>query len=83
MATISPSNYPNAPSSRPVSVLMTVALVLLIIGGLNWALVGLFDLDLVAAVLGVGTLLSRAVYVIVGLAALVAIFQLPRATRAA
>lgn len=51
-----------------------IALVLLIIGGLNWLLVGLFSFDLVAAIFGgeVGPRsgLSRAVYVIVGLAAL-------------
>lgn len=47
---------------------------LLIIGGLNWGLVGLFNFDLVAALFGgsVGTYsgLSRTVFVIVGAAAL-------------
>lgn len=47
-----------------------VALVLLIIGGLNWGLVGLFEFDLVAALFGVGTAVTRAVYTIVGIAAL-------------
>lgn len=47
-----------------------VALSLLIIGGLNWALVGLFQFDLVAfAFGGSGSLLSRLVYTAVGLAA--------------
>ncbi len=51
-----------------------VALVLLIVGGLNWGLVGLFNFDLVAALFG-GTAasystLSRIVFVIVGIAAL-------------
>ena len=53
-----------------------VALALLIIGGLNWLLVGLFGFDLVAAIFGgeVGPRsgVSRVVYVIVGLAALYA-----------
>lgn len=44
--------------------------VLLIVGGLNWRLVGAFDFDLVAAIFGPMTLLSRLVYVLVGLAAL-------------
>ena len=48
----------------------TVALVLVIVGGLNWLLVGLFEYDLVAALLGEGSVLARTVYVLVGLAAL-------------
>lgn len=48
-----------------------VALALLIVGGLNWLLVGLFRFDLVAAIFGgPDVLLSRLVYIIVGLAAL-------------
>lgn len=47
-----------------------VALVLLIIGGLNWGLVGLFDFDLVAAILGDMSILSRIVYVLVGVSAI-------------
>ncbi|WP_028273668.1 DUF378 domain-containing protein [Atopococcus tabaci] len=48
-----------------------IALALLIIGGLNWLLVGLFEFDLVATLFGSQTaLLSRIVYVLVGLSAL-------------
>lgn len=43
---------------------------LLVIGGLNWGLVGLFRFDLVAAVLGDMTILSRIIYVVVGLGAI-------------
>ncbi len=46
-----------------------IALVLVIIGGLNWGLVGLFDLNLVAALFGVDSALSNIVYILVGLAA--------------
>jgi len=46
-----------------------VALVLLIVGGLNWGLVGLFGFDLVAALFGDMSVLSRIVYVLVGIAA--------------
>ena len=59
----------------------TVALLLLIIGGLNWALVGLFNLDFIAALFGRMTLLSRGVYVLVGIAALFALTLLPRLGR--
>ena len=47
-----------------------ITLVLLIIGGLNWLLVGLFDVDLVAALFGEMSPLSRIVYVLVGLSAI-------------
>ncbi len=47
-----------------------IALVLLVIGGLNWLLVGLFEFDLVAAIFGEMSTLSRLVYVLVGLSAL-------------
>ena len=48
----------------------TITLVLLIVGGLNWGLVGLFGFDLVAAIFGEMSLLSRIVYSLVGLSAL-------------
>ena len=43
---------------------------LVIVGGLNWGLVGLFDFDLVAAIFGEMSALSRVVYVLVGASAL-------------
>ncbi len=48
----------------------SVALVLVIVGGLNWGLVGAFDFDLVAALFGDMSMLSRAVYILVGLSAI-------------
>ena len=47
-----------------------VTLALLIVGGLNWGLVGLFGFDLVAALFGPMSALSRIVYLLVGLSAL-------------
>ena len=47
-----------------------VTLLLLVVGGLNWGLVGLFGFDLVAALFGDMSLLSRAVYALVGASAL-------------
>jgi len=52
-----------------LNVLDWVALVLVIVGGLNWALVGLFSFDLVATIFGDMSVLSRIVYVLVGLSA--------------
>lgn len=52
--------------------LQRVALVLTIIGALNWGLVGLFEFDLVASLFG-GTdeIISRIIYTIIGLAGIV------------
>lgn len=51
---------------KPIDV---IAAVLLVVGGLNWGLVGAFDFDLVATIFGAGSLLATVVYVLVGLAA--------------
>ncbi|MFP4164177.1 MAG: DUF378 domain-containing protein [Chitinispirillaceae bacterium] len=54
---------------RQLSVLDWTAMVLLIIGGLNWGLVGFFSFDLVAAIFGPMSAVSRIVYALVGLSA--------------
>jgi len=59
-------------------VLNTIALILLIVGGLNWGLVGLLNFDLVAAIFGEMSVLSRAVYALVGLSALIQLVALVR-----
>ncbi len=46
-----------------------LAVVLLVVGGLNWGLVGLFGFDLVAAIFGDMTVFARLVYALVGIAA--------------
>lgn len=48
----------------------TVALILMIIGSINWGLIGLFDFNLVDAIFGDMSLFSRIIYVIVGVAGL-------------
>jgi len=55
-----------------------LTLVLLIVGGLNWGLVGAFDFNLVSALFGDMTPLSRIVYVLVGLAAIYQIIPLTK-----
>jgi uncharacterized membrane protein YuzA (DUF378 family) len=51
--------------------LNAITLLLVIIGGINWLLVGLFQFDLVAAIFGgQDAMLARVVYVLVGLSAL-------------
>jgi uncharacterized membrane protein YuzA (DUF378 family) len=51
-------------------VVNVIALVLILIGGLNWGLVGFFDYSLVDAVFGEGSGVARVVYALVGVAAL-------------
>ena len=47
-----------------------LALILLIIGGINWGLVGIFEFDMVAWLFGgAGSVLSRAVYILVAISA--------------
>lgn len=46
-----------------------ITLLLVIVGGLNWGLVGLFDFNLVSALFGEMSALSRLVYVLVGASA--------------
>ncbi len=53
--------------------LHNVSFVLLVIGGLNWLLEG-FGWNLVEALLGAGTTLTKIVYIVVGLATLVVLF---------
>lgn len=56
-----------------------ITLIVTIIGGLNWGLVGFADFDLVAALFGPDTGASRTVYALVGLCALYQILPLSRA----
>ena len=56
-----------------------LTLILVIVGGINWGLVGFAQFDLVAAIFGTGSGLSRIVYSLVGLSALYQIVPLMRA----
>ena len=47
-----------------------VALILVVVGGLNWGLVGLLNFDLVATIFGDMSMVSRIVYDLVGLSAI-------------
>lgn len=53
----------------------TLVALLLVIGGLNWGLVGIFNFDLVATIFGSMSALSRLVYAVVGLGAIYQAFQ--------
>jgi len=53
-----------------------VVAVLLVVGGLNWGLVGTANFDLVAALFGPGSLLANVVYTLVGAAAVYQVLSL-------
>jgi uncharacterized membrane protein YuzA (DUF378 family) len=57
-----------------LSALDWLAMALLIIGGLNWAAVGLFNVDVIASLFGIQSPAARLSYVLVGLAALYSIY---------
>ena len=54
-----------------MNILRITAYVLTLIGALNWGLVGLFGFDLVAAIFGDMTLVTRILYTLVGISAIV------------
>ena len=59
-----------------MKILNKVTLLLVIVGGLNWGLVGLLNFDLVAAIFGEMSAFSRIVYTLVGASALYQIVPL-------
>lgn len=65
-------------ASSSLNALDWIAMIILIIGGLNWGLVGLFSFDLIAAIFGSMSVISRIIYVVVGLSALYAIYLMVR-----
>ena len=53
-----------------MKVIDKIALVLIIIGAINWGLIGLFNFNLVATIFGDMTIISRIIYGLVGLSGL-------------
>ena len=53
-----------------MTIIDTIALIFVIIGGLNWGSVGLFGIDFVSSMFGVGSVFTRIVFALVGLGAL-------------
>ncbi len=51
--------------------LQKTALVITIIGAINWGLIGIFDFNLVDTIFGIGSMLSRIVYVLVGICGII------------
>jgi len=58
--------------------LTMIAWILLIIGGLNWGLIGFFRFDLVATIFGSMTMITRIIYALVGISGLIGLIDLFR-----
>lgn len=54
-----------------MQILKIITYILVLIGAINWGLVGLFNIDLVAMIFGDMTVLSRIVYALVGISAII------------
>ena len=60
------------------SKIFVLSVILLAIGGLNWGLVGLFNFNLVSTLFGDMSILSRIVYVLVGISAISTLITMPK-----
>lgn len=60
-----------------MKIINVIALLLVIIGGINWGLVGLLNFNLVDFLFGMGTIFTKIIYILVGIAALwcIALFK--------
>lgn len=56
-----------------MKVLYNIVLTLVIIGALNWLLIGLFKFDLVATIFGSMSVMSRIVYTLVGISGIISL----------
>ncbi len=55
-------------------------LLLVIVGGVNWGLIGMFDFNLVSALFGIDSILSNLIYTIVGISAIYQLVPFSKAT---
>jgi len=58
-----------------MKIIQWVAFILVVVGGLNWGLIGFFKYNLVAAIFGDMSAMSRLVYDLVGLSAIYVLFS--------
>lgn len=59
---------------KKCGVLGWICLILVVIGGINWGLIGLFSFNLVSFLVGHWPIVERLVYILVGIAAIIMIF---------
>lgn len=53
-----------------MNIVKIIALIFLIVGGINWGLVGILDFNLVSHLLGAGTIWAKGIYIIIGVSAI-------------
>ncbi len=71
------SDYPNIRrKDGNMRIIQKIALVLVIIGAINWGLIGLFDFNLVDTLFGVDSIISKIVYILVGISGIIDISML-------
>lgn len=61
-----------------MKILYYIALTLVIVGAINWLLIGIFEFDLVATIFGEMSILSRIIYILVGISGLISIGLYPK-----
>lgn len=54
-----------------MEILQKICLIITIIGAVNWGLIGIFDFNLVETIFGIKTMLTKIIYIIVGIAGLI------------
>lgn len=66
---------------KKCGVLGWICLILVIIGGINWGLIGIFGFNFVAFLFGAWPIVERVIYILVGIAAIIMIFIASRCCR--
>ena len=71
MYNISKKTHTNTRKQVIMTTLQKICLVITIIGGLNWGLVGLLDFNIIDAIFTAGSIISRIIYSIVGITSII------------
>lgn len=71
MYDISKKTHTNTRKEVIMTTLQKICLVITIIGGLNWGLVGLLDFNIIDAIFTAGSVISRIIYSIVGITSII------------
>ena len=71
MYNISKKTHTNSRKEVIMTTLQKICLVITIIGGLNWGLVGLLDFNIIDAIFTAGSVISRIIYSIVGITSII------------
>lgn len=71
MYNISRKTHTNTRKEVIMTTLQKICLVITIIGGLNWGLVGLLDFNIIDAIFTAGSVISRIIYSIVGITSII------------